>query len=93
MQFSATYSHCPGESINISDKRLLHCKALQFNFEKCNFGNQLFSDIYSIASGAVEVFLGKIGAATAVAVSRFLYSKLYRDLGVTPTYILLYICK
>ena len=48
---------------------MLHWKALQIDFETCQFGKRLLSDIYSQASGAAQVFLGKIRAATVVAVA------------------------
>jgi len=36
---------------------LLHWKALQIDLEKCHFGKLLLSDIYSLGSGAAQVFI------------------------------------
>ena len=70
MQFSATYLHCVGESINNSGKELLYWKTLQIDFEKCHLGKRLLSDICSLASGATQVFFGETRAATAIAAPR-----------------------
>ena len=39
-----------------SGKGLLHWKALQIEFEKCHFGKQLLSEIYSLAQVYIESF-------------------------------------
>ena len=74
MHFLATYSYCPGESINHLGMGLFHWKALQIDFEKCHFGKRLLLHIYHTPAAPPKSFLSffflrKFGAVTAIAVA------------------------